>query len=57
MANTSNMIINNDVLEEYTGSDEYVVIPDGIKTIGTGAFGDVDSLIEVILPEGVEELG
>ena len=49
MANTSNMIINNDVLEEYTGSDEYVVIPDGIKTIGTGVFGDVDSLIEVIL--------
>lgn len=56
MSSVNDFVINNGVLIEYTGSDEKVVIPDGVKTIGEKAFWGCDSLRFVTVPEGVAEI-
>lgn len=52
-------IINNrGYLEEYVGTDPVVVVPQGVKYIGSYAFygNNKDLIQEVILPDSVEEL-
>ncbi|MBQ9244032.1 MAG: leucine-rich repeat domain-containing protein [Proteobacteria bacterium] len=41
------------LLIRYTGKKKVVVVPDGVETIGPGAFEDVDSMCKVVLPESV----
>ncbi len=45
------------VLKEYSGSEASVVIPEGVKEIGDGAFEGCTSLASVSIPEGVKEIG
>ena len=45
--------INNSTLVAYNGTDEKVVIPDGITTIGTNAFAGNTNIHFVTIPEGV----
>ncbi|MBR6089588.1 MAG: leucine-rich repeat domain-containing protein, partial [Anaerolineaceae bacterium] len=41
----------------YTNRDERFVVPEDVKIIGTRAFGGNPYLKEVVIPEGVEEIG
>lgn len=43
-------------LNEYHGSDETVVVPNGVKILLWSAFRDNDTVKEIILPEGLEEV-
>ena len=55
----SDFVINeNDVLTKYTGSDDVIVIPDGVREISWGTFnGKKETMKEVVIPESVEEIG
>jgi len=45
--------IKNGVLQAYTGREEMITVPEGIHTIGEGAFKACVSLKKVILPTGL----
>lgn len=45
--------IKDGVLQAYTGREEVLTVPDGIHTIGEGAFKACVSLKKVILPDGL----
>ena len=49
-------IWNQQVLR-YRGNASEVVIPQGVKEIGDGAFSNCSSLQSVLIPEGVTEIG
>lgn len=49
-----NFLISGTVLLEYRGSEERVVVPDGITVIGERAFAGNEAVDRVILPESVE---
>lgn len=46
--------IKNGILYDYCGSDSEVIIPDGVKVIGSHAFSAALGLEKLIIPEGVE---
>lgn len=48
--------LNGDVLVQYTGSDENVTIPSGVRIIGEDAFSGNLSMKTLTIPEGVEEI-
>lgn len=50
-------IIENGVLVEYTGTDENVIIPDGINEIAHHAFFSKETIKSVVIPDGVEKIG
>ncbi|SCY33657.1 SWIM zinc finger [Lachnospiraceae bacterium XPB1003] len=45
--------IRDEILVEYNGSEEYVVIPDAVKVIGREAFYGNKTIKAVILPTGI----
>lgn len=49
--------IAGDTLTKYSGSDNIVTIPDGIKVIGKEAFYDNSNIEKVVLPDSVETIG
>ena len=57
MSNMNDFIIENGVLKKYTGSDSMVDIPDGVTSIGEGAFRGFKNLTSVIIPDSVERIG
>lgn len=55
-------VIENGILKDYTGWEDDVVIPDGVKRIDDYAFGvlgwgEGSSLRSVVIPDGAEEIG
>lgn len=53
----NDMEINSDgVLEKYTGQDEVVTIPEGIREIGYNAFKSNQFIKEVMLPKSLVEI-
>lgn len=50
-------LIEKSVLEEYRGHGKKVVVPSGVKEIGTFAFAYCNEIEEVILPDEVEVIG
>lgn len=46
--------IKNGILQKYSGSASEVIIPDGVKVIGSRAFSGALDLEKVTIPEGVE---
>lgn len=55
-AGMGDFIMEHGVLKKYTGSDETVVIPDGITEIGFWAFMDCTSLTNITIPDSVKSL-
>lgn len=49
--------IEDGVLKRYTGTATEVVIPEGVTSIGYGAFLDCSSLERIIIPEGITKIG
>jgi hypothetical protein len=47
----------NGVLKKYYGTDENVIIPNGVRQISKRAFADCDCMTDVTIPDGVEEIG
>ena len=56
-AKESDFVIENGVLIEYQGSGGDVVIPDGVISIGDGAFAYCGSLKSVTIPDSVTSIG
>ena len=50
-------IDDDGVLDAYHGSDEYVVIPDGVIEIGYRSFANLPYLKSVVIPDSVREIG
>ena len=53
---SSDFVIENGVLKKYTGSDESVTVPDGVKEIGFLAFEKCENLKSVTLPVSVKKI-
>ena len=50
-------IIQDGILTAYTGISESVVIPDGVKIIGSNAFKGNKTVTSVTIPYGVKTIG
>ena len=57
MSNINDFVIENGVLKKYQGQGGDVVIPEGVTSIGDGAFWGCRSLTSVVIPEGVTSIG
>lgn len=53
----SDFVIKDGELKKYNGSENDVVIPNDVTSIGDEAFGDCDSMTSVIIPDGVTSIG
>ena len=56
MSSEKDFVIEAGVLKDYTGSDENVVIPDGVTSIGEEAFFECSSLKNVTIPESLTDI-
>ena len=54
---TSDYVIEDGVLLEYTGDSSYVSLPSEVKEIGASAFEGNDKLKKVTLTSNVKEIG
>lgn len=55
-AKPSDYEIVNHVLQDYTGSDSVITVPDGVTAIGENAFSQSGQITEVILPDSVNRI-
>lgn len=53
----SDFNIVNGILCDYTGTENVVIVPDGVTKIDNSAFNDNKTAIRIVLPEGVEAIG
>ena len=53
----SEFLINNGVLEKYSGTGIRVVIPEGVTAIGEGVFQYRKGIVSVTIPNGVVSIG
>ncbi|MFT9077490.1 leucine-rich repeat domain-containing protein [Ethanoligenens sp.] len=56
-SNSSDFVIEQGVLKQYTGADSTVVIPAGVTSIGSSAFYKNQTVASIVLPEGVISIG
>lgn len=52
-----NFVIENNILLEYEGKDENVVIPEGVKKISDNVFMNCSFIKSVMLPDSLEGIG
>ena len=50
MSNSNDFVIENGVLEKYTGVSEKVIVPEGVIEIGAHAFHECTHVKQVIFP-------
>ncbi|MCM1154658.1 MAG: leucine-rich repeat domain-containing protein [Roseburia sp.] len=51
------LVVGDGILLAYRGNSSIVTIPDGVKTIGPGAFADYSGITKAVLPASVEVVG
>ena len=56
ICNPDDFIIEDGILKQYIGHDEYVAIPDGVVSIGRRAFCRCLSLVSVAIPNSVTNI-
>ena len=56
MSHSDCFVIEDDVLKKYN-SNTKIVVPDGVREIGDGAFAGYPNIVSVTLPEGLERIG
>jgi len=56
MSNINDFVIEDGVLEEYTGKGGKIVIPEGVTCIGRYAFSDCDEITSVAIPDTVTKI-
>ena len=54
---STEFVILGDTLLKYNGTEEKITVPDGVKSIASGAFAYNSLVKEIILPEGLEKIG
>lgn len=54
---TEEFLVNNGVLQKYTGKNPNVSIPDNIIEIGNRAFKECDHILSVTIPSSVKTIG
>ena len=52
-----NFVIQNGILCQYTGSDETVMIPDGVTEIADGVFEDCEQRKSLSIPDSIAKMG
>ena len=57
MSSASDFIIENGVLKKYVGPGGDVTVPNGVTSIGNGAFSGCSSLTRIALPDSVTSIG
>ena len=57
MSDIKDFVIEDGVLEEYTGNDAEVVIPEGVTSIGDSAFSGCTNLTAITIPDSVTSIG
>lgn len=57
MSSANDFVIENGNLKKYLGSDENVVVPDGVKDIWSFAFKDNQTITSIVLPDTVTRIG
>ncbi|MDY5350075.1 MAG: leucine-rich repeat domain-containing protein [Candidatus Ventricola sp.] len=57
MDDANGFVIEDGVLEEYTGPGGEVVIPQGVTRMGDHAFEGCSGLSGVVMPQGVKTIG
>ena len=57
MSKANDFVIENGVLTGYVGPGGDVTVPEGVKSIGTGAFEECSGLTRVTVPNGVTSIG
>ena len=56
MSDLKGFVIENGVLEKYTGSETEVIVPESVTGIGSNAFGWCGTLTKVVLPDCVKSI-
>lgn len=56
-ADTSDFVIRDGILKQYTGEAAVVTVPQGVTVIGRGAFQDHETITEVHLPDSLSTIG
>lgn len=56
-SSNKDFLIVGDKLVKYNGHDKEVVVPDGIKELGSSCFWDNSSIEKVVLPDSLTNLG
>lgn len=54
---SSDFIIENGVLKEYTGKEPVVIVPDGVTEIKAGAFDGKSFIRKIVLPDSITTIG
>ena len=49
-------VINEGILQKYTGNAQKVVIPANVTIIGAAAFDENDTVTEVVMPANLREI-
>ena len=57
MSSLSDFVIENGILTKYVGQGGDVVVPEGVTSIGEGAFYQCSGLRSITIPEGVTSIG
>ena len=57
MSDTNELVMREDILDQYTGKGGNIVIPEGVRAIGFYAFQWVKEITTIQFPSTLEEIG